>query len=163
MTLSDFERGNGKYFIAMQYYWLIFNRTYLVLLTDSALVGIQANGLVADKAKDGIVRAIFRKLEISGDLQDPRSYVKEKFLKRAGDLDLRGDELLAENKLNFRVNYHDIVEIKYDPKKKWGMGQYPHDGKVYVKARNGKTMEFIILGSQSGSAIKDLIARKMST
>lgn len=34
------------------------------------------------------------------------------------------------------------------------MGSYPHDGKVHVKTQAGKKREFIILGNQSGEAIK---------
>ena len=44
--------------------------------------------------------------------------------------------------------------------KKWGMGYYPHDGKVYVKTKNGKKKEFIILGSQSGKEIENWIKKK---
>jgi hypothetical protein len=35
------------------------------------------------------------------------------------------------------------------------MGYYPHDGKVYVRTKDGKNREFIILGSQSGQEIKN--------
>jgi hypothetical protein len=34
------------------------------------------------------------------------------------------------------------------------MGEYPHDGKVYVTTKDGKRREFIILGNQSGESIK---------
>jgi len=37
------------------------------------------------------------------------------------------------------------------------MGYYPHDGKVYVTTNNNKKKEFIILGAQSGEAIKNWI------
>jgi len=53
----------------------------------------------------------------------------------------------------------DITRCEYDKTKKWGMGYYPHDGKVYVETRNSNEREFIILGNQSGQSIRDWICR----
>jgi len=162
MTITDFQRENGRYFVAMQYYSLILNRTYLVLLTDSFMIGIQSNGLVSIKGGgDAFTMAVTEKLAVSGDLNNPLSYVNPNYIKRIENIDLLSDDLLTKNKSNFRISYSDILTVKYDARKKWGMGYYPHDGKVYVKTNSGKTIEFIILGSQSGQSIRDLIAAKI--
>jgi hypothetical protein len=46
----------------------------------------------------------------------------------------------------------DISTVEYNPKKKWGMGYYPHSGRVYIN-KAGRTREFIVLGKQSGSDV----------
>lgn len=42
----------------------------------------------------------------------------------------------------------------------WGMGYYPHDGKVYIKTKDFRKREFIILGAQSGQSVKDSLTAK---
>ena len=69
----------------------------------------------------------------------------------------------ADNKANFRINISEINHIYYDPKKKWGMGNYPHDGKIYIETFNGKRKELIILGGQSGQGIVDWITNLLPT
>lgn len=144
----------------MQYYRFIWNRTYLVILTDSSLVGLLANGLVSTEGKDGLANYIVRKLVIRGDLSNPFSYVKSRHIEKVDYFDLEGDQILAQNRANFRIAYDDIASVRYDPKRKWGMGYYPHDGKVHIEVGDKRTKEFIILGSQSGESIKNLILSK---
>ncbi len=141
----------------MQYYWLILNRTYLVILSNNSLVGIVANGLVSAEGTDGLANYIVKRFVVRGDLSKPFSYVKNEYIEKVNYFDLEGDEILEQNRANFRIDYHDITSIQYDPKKKWGMGYYPHDGKVYIEANNKKTTELIILGNQSGQLITNLI------
>lgn len=47
MKFEDFELKDNNHFVAMQYYGLILNRTFLVLLTNDLLIGIKVNGLVS--------------------------------------------------------------------------------------------------------------------
>ncbi len=160
MLLKDLKLTENNCFIAMQYYRLILNRTYLVILTNNSLVGIVANGLVSAESPDMSANFLVRKLIIRGDLNNPFSYVKNEYLEKVNWFDLEDDEVLAQNRANFRIRYQDIRSVRYDPKRKWGMGNYPHDGKVYVETATGETMEFIILGNQSGELIKNRILGK---
>ena len=164
MKLKDFELTEDNHFVAMEYYMLILNRTYLVLITDDLLIGILANGLVsAEGGNPGITRQISRSLAIQDDLTNPHSYIKEKYIRKVEDDDLYDGSILTRSRSNFIINRKDIAEAYYDPKKKWGMGYYPHDGKVYVLTNRNKKREFIILGDQSGQKIANLVSNKRGT
>ena len=45
MKLKDIELTDKNHFIAMEYYYLILNRTFLVIKTKGFLIGIEGNGL----------------------------------------------------------------------------------------------------------------------
>ncbi|MGD9583113.1 MAG: hypothetical protein AB7V26_05495 [Lysobacterales bacterium] len=78
-------------------------------------------------------------LAVDGDLNDPGSYVNEHRLKRSSGA-------------NFSVRLEEICTVEYKPRKKWGMGYYPHDGRVLIGTAE-RTRELIILGNQSGQEI----------
>jgi hypothetical protein len=161
MTLKDFQFNSNNHFVAMEYYRLILNRTFVVLITGEYLIGVQANGLVSIETNhDPLLNATIGSLAIRGDLTNPYSYIKSKYFRKIENEDLTGPGLLSRNKINFRINRKEIKRVDYDSSKKWGMGYYPHDGKVYVETFDGKKREFIILGNQSGSDIATLIERK---
>jgi hypothetical protein len=157
MTLADSKLNEYNCFVAMQYCWLILNRTYLVILTNSSIIGVVANGLVAAKGRDAIANYILKEQIVEGDLNNPFTYLSGKYLRKIENIDLDTGEILTKNRANFRLKYSDITDVRYDPKKKWGMGYYPHDGKVYLATATGKTIEFIILGNQSGELIQQNI------
>ena len=153
MRLFDFKLIEGNHFVAMEYYGLILNRTFLILLAETHMIGVVANGLISVRsAADPLTSIITDALSVHGDLHNPLSYLKEKYLNRVKNLNLLGDDFLKINRANFRIRFDEISEVTYDPRKKWGMGYYPHDGKVYVTT-HGNRREFIILGDQSGRAI----------
>lgn len=152
MKIADFEFKDGNHFVAMEYYRLILNRTYLVILADDKLIGLVVNGLVSVESH-GKGAIISNQMAISGDLTNPYAYIKGSYFGKIKNLDLFGDELLKANKANFRINRDDISNAVYDSGKKWGMGNYPHDGKVYLATKGGKKREFIILGNQNGNDI----------
>lgn len=145
----------------MQYYGLILNRTYLVLVTNDRIIGLKVNGLVSVESGGNILaKELSKTMTVKGDLQNPYSYVKSKYLDRLQDLELVDAEILKQDKSNFVIQQADINNAYYDPKKKWGMGYYPHDGKVYILTNDGKKKELIILGNQSGQKIASLILTK---
>jgi hypothetical protein len=161
MTLKDFQLQYDNHFVAMEYYWLILNRTFLMLITREYLIGIQANGLVSSEAvHDPLLNDMVSTMAIKGDLTNPYSYIKSKYLRKVENEDLTGSGLLTQNKNNFRISRKEIKRVDYDSSKKWGMGYYPHDGKVYIETYDGKKREFIILGSQSGGDIASFIEKK---
>jgi hypothetical protein len=158
MKFKDFELKENNHFIAMQYFGLILNRTFLVLLTNEFLIGIKVNGLVSVEGGGNIfVKEVTTAMAIRGDLDNPYSYMKAKYIDRIQNYDILDGSILTQNKANFVIKKLDIKNAHYDPRKKWGMGYYPHDGKVYVETLDGKKKELIVLGNQSGDKIAKLI------
>lgn len=161
MKFKDFELNNDNHFIAMQYYGLILNRTYLVLMTNDRIIGLKVNGLVSvDGGGNILAKELSKTMTVKGDLQNPYSYVKSKYINRLQDLELVDSEIVEQDRSNFVIKRAYIINAYYDPRKKWGMGYYPHDGKVYVETNDGKKKELIVLGSQSGHRIASLILTK---
>ena len=131
-------------FIAMEYYALILNRTYLLRIDGSRLDGKICRGLTSIESGNGATRIVTSKLAVHGNLNDPESYVDAHLLNKP-------------NRADFSISLIDICSIDYTPKKKWGMGYYPHDGRVFMRMARDKR-EFIILGSQSGLEITDRLS-----
>ena len=145
----------------MQYYALILNRTFLVLLTKDLVIGIKVSGLISVESGGNVLeKELVNKMTVKGDLKNPYSYIKSKYIDKVHDVDLSDTSILKQDQANFVIQRADIKNAYYDPKKKWGMGYYPHDGKVYILTNDGKKREFIILGNQSGHTIANLILAK---
>ena len=161
MKLKDIELTDKNHFVAMEYYFLILNRTFLIIKTKDFLIGIQGNGLVSvEGGKDTLTRQITSNLAIKGDLTNPYSYLKNKHLEKIADLDLIDGSILEVNKTNFLIKTSDIKSATYNPAKKFGMGPYPHDGRVTIETYYNNKREFIILGNQSGESIANFITIK---
>ncbi|TDW97190.1 hypothetical protein [Dinghuibacter silviterrae] len=158
MRLKDFPLKEGNHFVAMEYYALILNRTFLVLLTKDYLVGIKVHGLIsAPGGSDELTKAITALLAVHGNLTDPSSYIKTKYLDAIKEVDLLDGSIIAKNRSNFLIPRGDVTNAWYNPRPKWGMGPYPHDGRVYIETAGRKKREFIILGNQSGKRIAERI------
>ncbi len=151
MKFEDFIRSGGPSFVALQYHSMILNRTYLGLITNKYLICLQANGLLTSQT----YASPAEKAE-TRSLNDPKFYLSDKYLSRYTGLDIEGDKILRVFRPNFRIPKADLLDVTYSAQSKWGMGEYPHDGMVYVKTRRLR-VEFIITGNQSGSAIAKLI------
>lgn len=161
MKLKDIELTVKNHFVAMEYYFLILNRTFFIIKTKDFLIGIQGNGLVSvEGGKDTLTRQITSNLAIKGDLTNPYSYLKNKHLEKIADLDLIDGSILEVNKTNFLIKTSDIKSATYNPAKKFGMGPYPHDGRVTIETYDNNKREFIILGNQSGESIANFITIK---
>jgi hypothetical protein len=161
MKLSDIELTDNNHFVAMEYYFLILNRTFLVIKTKGFLIGVQGNGLVSvEGGKDILTRQITSNMAIKGDLTNPYSYLKNKYLEKIADLNLIDGSIIEANKTNFLIKLSDIKSAIYNPSKKFGMGPYPHDGRITIETFDNKKREFIILGNQSGENIANLITTK---
>ena len=162
MTLKEFKLTEDNHFVAMEYYNLILNRTFLVLLTKDSIVGLKGNGLISiEGGGDILTKNVTRSLAVRGDLTNPYSYLKDKYIRGVENENLFDKEaLLKSNKSNFIIERTTIKSVYYDPRKKWRMGYYPHDGKVYIETVDNKKREFIILGSQSGQNIATYLSTK---
>ena len=161
MRLDEFQLSDGNHFVAMEYYAAIMNRTFLVLLTEKDIIGIVVRGVTASNDRgDSLTRLITDTLSPDGDLTNPLTYIDENYRQQYNEVDLIDGDLSKINKANFRLAMSDISGISYDPSKKWGMGPYPHDGKVYI-AIDRSEREFIILGNQSGEKIAESVRIKL--
>ncbi len=160
MKFKDFKLTDENHFVAMEYYFLILNRTFLIIKTSDNLIGIQGNGLISvEGGKDILTRQITSNMAIKGDLTNPYSYLKNKYLENISELDLLDGSIAEANKTNFLIKTSEIKSAVYNPAKKFGMGPYPHDGRVIIETYDNKKREFIILGSQSGEKIASLIVK----
>jgi hypothetical protein len=125
-------------FLAMEYYFLILNRTYEVTIDKNGV-----HGAVVSQLMSSVNPKIASATE-SGNAYDlvPQSYVikSRKFV--AG-----GEEYLKQSRSNFSFNSDSVLSISYDPSNKWGMGPVPHTGKLYVTVKSNVTRELIVLGN----------------
>lgn len=161
MKFREYDLQEGNHFMAMEYYALMLNRTFMVLLTPTHLVGVKVNGPISSEGgKDALTRAVTRAMAVQ-DVNNPYAYGREKYLKALDDLDLYEEEILKQSGGNFRLAYAVISSVQHDPRKKWGMGPYPHDGKIYVITKTGQKKELILIGKQDGAAIAQAIQQKL--
>jgi hypothetical protein len=161
MRLSDIQLTENNYFVAMEYYGLILNRTFLVILTESHLIGMVSNGLVNTRiAPDPWTAMLTHGFSVQGNLYNKNTYISEKQLKRLSSIDLLSNDFLKLDRANFRISYADISEVFYDPHKNWWAFCRPCDGKIYLSTAD-KKREFLILGNQSGLDISRRITQKI--
>lgn len=161
MRLDEFQLADGNYFVAMEYYAGVLNRTYLVLMTAESIIGLVVHGMIASKDRgDPLTRLITSKFSPGGNLSNPMSYVDEKYRRKYRDVDLKDGDLKRISSANFRSALSEITDVYHDPTKKRGMGPYPHDGKVYMTFGKSKR-EFIILGDQSGEKIVNAVKNRL--
>ncbi len=126
-------------FVGMEYYALILNRTYVVFAAHDGLYGWKAEGPVSNLR--------------------PRFYEPYQEMLADPELirDLEAVRDLASLNGGFFIPSSDILSFETTDKSKWGMGGIPHSGKIWIKMTNGKSREFILLGSVSPESIRDQI------
>ncbi len=158
MKLKEIELTDNNHFVAMEYYFFILNRTFLIVKTQGYLVGIEGNGLISVESGGNILaREIASNMAVKGDLTNPYSYLKNSYIEKVENVDLLDGSLTKLNNTNFVIKISDIKNAQYNPKKKWGMGYYPHDGRVTIETFDNQKREFIVLGNQSGQKIASWI------
>ena len=161
MKFQEFERQENNHFIAVEYYALMLNRTLMVLLTLTHLIGVKVKGLLSvEGGANPITRLLTRAMAVQ-DVDNPYAYVKEKYLKEVADMALAGEKILRASSGNFRLAYANIASVHHDSRKKWGMGPYTHDGKIHLTTKTGTKKEFIMIGLQDGAAVAQAIASKL--
>lgn len=143
-TLVNAELGTGPCeFIAMEYYGLILNRTYFIVATKESFAGVKVGGLVASPPME------------KQELFNPRHYM--------GNADLT----LIQSKLNssrftsksehgfFNYPWSAVKGFSFSDKPKWGMGNVPYSGRLFVALADGRQRELILLGKQQGLNLLD--------
>ena len=129
-------------FVAMEYFAVILNRSFLIFITGEGLRGWKFRGPVTTSVPE--------------------------FYKSAEDL-LDDPEMTpgsaAFNDLMhgpgaFLIPYGTVTSVEFAGKTKWGMGPIPHSGILSLGLTEGRKREFILLGQANGDGIRDLILAK---
>jgi hypothetical protein len=132
-------------FVAMEYYALMLNRSFLFFIAETGLLGWQFIGIVTAAAAPRFYEPVEELLD------DP-----EMAPGSPGFL-----ELLHEM-TTFTIPYASIESVEFAPKRKWGMGPILHTGLLNVRFKQGRKREFILLGSACGETIRNAITSRMS-
>jgi hypothetical protein len=129
-------------FVAMQYYWLMLNRTFEVFITDSKLCAARVGGLIASPAS------------VDERWKNPRFYVKPKLRARYEGIDPESPEFLKIDSTNFQISRPDITAVEHH-RAKWGMGAVPYSGRILIDVCDGTRCELVLLGTQDAQTILD--------
>jgi len=141
-SLAQITDGSWT-FVAMQYYFGILNRTYLVFVTDSLVCGAKVKGLIsAPRAPDA-------------RWKDPLFYVSPDLAGRYARMDVGSDEFLTCCRANFRITKSEVRDVEFSQKPKWGMATVPYSGRIFLRMKTGKSIELILLGNQAGPQIRE--------
>ena len=140
---SDLAKPPMYGFVAMEYYWLVMNRTFVVFVAPEGLYGWMARGPVA--ASD---RAYFEPYR--------QMLLDEQFMKNHAAI-----QQLSSLPGGFFFRRSEIASIADDDCKKWGMGPLPHTGTIRVRLLSGVSREFIALGNVNTGRIRHKIVSIM--
>lgn len=141
---SDLHRLALKGFVAMEYFWGILNRTFLVFIAPEGLYGWRVAGPVTNAN---------------------RTYYEpwEEMLK--DDEFMRGREAirrLSRLRGGFFLERGVIDRVEADDRQKWGMGGILHSGRIHVFLKTGRSREFILLGVQYPEEARDRISTTLA-
>lgn len=125
--------------VAMEYYALILNRTFVVFIALEGLYGWKAEGIVTAS------RPMYFQ-PYADMLEDPELMRDREAIRR-----------LSQLKGGFFIPRSDIVAADVIYGHKWGMAGIPHSGRIRLRMASGKPREFILLGSVSVDSIKQRI------
>jgi hypothetical protein len=126
-------------FVAMEYFALILNRSFVVFITPEGLRGWKFCGPVGNR--DSLY---FKSVEEM--LDDPEVEPASRDF----------EEWMSERP-GFFIPRKQIVSADFVPTKKWGMGSIPHSGKLYVQLTENRKREFILLGNADGEYLREAI------
>jgi len=144
-VLPPHAGASETWFVAMQYYALILNRTYKVFITDTMLCGAHVRGLVMSPPA------------VSSDQLD-RDYWANTLLGTLYELlDVTSPKFLSQDWANFQIRWSEIARIDFDASKKWGMGNVPYSGRIFIRLKSGRSKELILLGQQAGPQLRDAL------
>jgi hypothetical protein len=132
-------KTNVSGFVAMEYYALVLNRTFVVFVAPDGLYGWKAAGPVAAGA--ALYFMPYAKM-----LDDPNLMS-----------DIEGIRKLANQKGGFFIARPEIRSVDNIRQQKWGMGGIPHTGRLLVRLVSGGKREFILLGKVDSERIRQSI------
>jgi hypothetical protein len=131
-------------FVAMEYYALVLNRSFLVFITDEGLQGWRFHGPVSS------MEPLFYQ-PAEDLLDDPGLFPGSPAF----------DELMRQ-RATFLAPYAKIKSVELIEKQKWGMGPIPHAGRLKLQLFGlPSTREFILLGQPRAHLIRDMISSRI--
>lgn len=132
-------------FVAMELYWGISNRTFLVMVAPEGLYGWKVRGPVTNA--DRRFFEIYQ--EMLADPGFPR--------------DLPAIRKLAGLPGGFIYPKSEIVSVISDDRRQWGMGSIPHAGHLQLRLVSGMTRKLILLGGIIPDEVRDRIITRLGT
>ncbi|MBI5297173.1 MAG: hypothetical protein HY869_16980 [Chloroflexi bacterium] len=134
-------------FLAMEYYAVMFNRSFSVIVTKNAICGAKMFGVVGSpRTAIGVYK-----------WRDPRNFINRKTLEKYLSIDPESPAFLKIDKVNFQISCNSVKGIGFTSRKKISMGGVPHSGSLFVQLADGHKREFILLGDQDGKEIERLM------
>jgi hypothetical protein len=130
-------------FVAMEYFALILNRSFIFFITAEGLWGLKFRGPVSSRWPE------FYK-PIEAFLDDPEM--------EPGSIAF--NEFIDDPKA-FLIPYDEIKSAQFVAKAKWGMGPISHSGILTLALVKGGRREFILLGAAYGDGIRNAIAARL--
>jgi hypothetical protein len=146
-SLADVPHALG-WFVALEYFQVIDNRTFIVFYTKNALCGAYVRGTVSAP------------VHLTDRWKDPLFYPRASLVAKLRAFDIESPAFLTQNKANFQIRREDVESVEHSDAKKWGMGQLPYSGRLFVQIRGGRRREFVLLGVQDGPALAALLRER---
>ena len=156
-------------FVAMEYVGGISNRIIKVWVTDDMIFAAKIKGVTSETTVSPVLNE--SELVVNHENRsNPDSYVNKREASAYDDLDfnqLTPEEFLEIDKKNFVIRKDDIIKFYHNPKRKVGMGGYPHNGRIFVistptEFNKKQKREFILIGDQDEKPILEWL-RNSST
>lgn len=146
ITISiDVARDNARrpepdhlHFAAMEYYFLILNRSFEIIITAEGIYGSLLGGVIYAH-QPSVARA-----SKTGNGYDLFS---EQQIDRARWFSIDDADFLTSHPQNFHYQKSTIASLSYDASNKWGMGPVLHSGKLCINTLDGKKRQLIPLGT----------------
>jgi hypothetical protein len=136
-------------FVALEYYAGILNRVYLLLVGDRVLAGAYMGGPIAAVPRPATS-------------EQPGYWLSERRLRDYAGVDVSGPDFCSQHWFNFQYPRSTIVDVRYNARPKWGMGNVPYSGRLHIAFRESRERELILLGRQDGPAIRDRLLPSMA-
>jgi hypothetical protein len=126
-------------FVAMEYFAVILNRSFLIFITDEGLQGWKFTGPVT--------------------AQYPEFYKPVEELLDDPEMSPGGPAFneLMHGPNTFLIPHGDIRSVHFADKTKWGMGRILHAGILSLGLTEDRKREFILLGASYGEGIRNSI------
>jgi hypothetical protein len=153
-------------FYAMEYINFIGNRMLKVWVTPTYIFAAKVKGFTSEYTGNSFYD---QKLVIDPRLRlEPKAYVNPKEENKYSRFffeKISPKQFMKLNKENFVIDKSEIKKIHHTENKKWGMGYYPHTGRVFIEAEKNdfnkkSNREFIIIADQNIEQIMSVLVKR---
>jgi hypothetical protein len=155
---ADTVQNKTPYFIAMEYKGMS-NCIYKVFITDSLIMCAKVNGYITVEPSFGMGTVVPREV-----MHIPEAYVNRNMEGKYAGLLSDNQQFMKADKANFIIRKSGIARIYHNPEKKWGMGYYPHHGRIIIQTKtkvkgynNSLERELILIGDQDPDVILKML------